>query len=154
MKYWWFLGIVALCGCAPTPEPPALEPCRVSMILDQQLPPALTLVMPEPTGNKLEDLRAYRLALGRRQQRAEQVRHLVGLTQGQHPEIKTAYYAFLNAEVEFVRAKRIQVDIEITAEEAKKPDPRVKLQAKRVGALETAARSAQVVYETARKKCQ
>lgn len=154
MRLLWLVGLVALGGCATTPEPPAMDPCQVSMILDQQLPPALTMVVPEATGDTVEDMRATLLALGRRQQRVEMVRHLVGMTHGQHLEIKAAYYAFLNAEVEFVRAKRIQTDSEITAEVAKKPDSRVKLQAKRVKVLEDEARRTQTVYETARKKCQ
>ncbi len=154
MKHFRILGLILLSGCGSVQEPPALEPCQVSLILYQQLPPALTMVVPEPSGDKLEDLQAYRLALGRRQQRAEQVRYLVGMTHGQHPEIKADYYAFLNAEVEFARAKRIQTEIEIAAEEANTLDPRVKLQADRVGKLEGEARRAQGLYEAARKKCQ
>lgn len=149
----WWLGFAMMVGCAGTPEKPALEPCRVSKILDQQLPPAMTLVESEPTGEKLEDLRAYRLSLSRRHQRVEQVRYLVGITHGQHPDIKVAYYAFLNAEVEFVRAKRIQIDIEIANEEDKKSDNRVELQKKRVATLERQARVAQDAYEAARSKC-
>lgn len=154
MRHVALVCLFAVGGCNSAPEPPTLDPCEVSNILDLQLPPAITLVLPNSTGNKLEDLRAFRLALGRRQQRAEQVRYLVGMTHGQHADIKAAYYAFLNAEVDFARAKRIQTDIEIAAEETRKPDPRVKLQAKRVGELEEEARRTQTVYEAARKKCQ
>lgn len=153
MNRYWLLCILVMGGCVRSPETPRLDPCTVSKSLDLQLVLAESTVVPKPSGDRLDDLRGTRIAVARRQQRAEQLRSLVGMTPGQHPEIKTAYYTHLSNIVEFTRARRIQLDIEIAAMEAMKSSAKVKLQEKRVRELEDRAIQSRDNYQRARKFC-